>query len=160
MLYLKSLHRGIHRLEDAALVSALLTMLFLALLQIALRNFMGSGFLWAETFLRILVLWIAMLGAMVATRENNHINIDALARFVPSHMQRWFNLVTGLFAAAICGVAGWYAIELVLFEYEDKTIAFGIVPNWVCQLILPVGFGVMSLRFFVTAARQMFQEPV
>ena len=67
----------LHRLENIALISALISMLGIAVLQIFLRNFFDSGFLWAESFLRILVLWVAMLGAMVATREKNHISIDA-----------------------------------------------------------------------------------
>ena len=59
----------IHRCEDFALIGALITMLAIALMQIVLRNFFDSGVLWAETFSRVLVLWLAMLGAMVATRE-------------------------------------------------------------------------------------------
>ena len=56
--------------------------IFLALLQILLRNAFGFGFLWAESVLKILVLWIALLGAMVATREDHHIKIDLLERFL------------------------------------------------------------------------------
>ena len=47
---------------------ALVSILVMALIQIVLRNVFDSGLLWAESFLRILVLWIAILGAMVATR--------------------------------------------------------------------------------------------
>ena len=79
------LFRYLHRLEDSLLVFSLLAMLLIALGQIVLRNGFDSGVLWAESFARILVLWVAMLGAMVATRENNHISIDAVSRYLPNH---------------------------------------------------------------------------
>lgn len=142
------LTRLFHRLEDSLLVLALTSMLGFALLQILLRNFFDSGILWADSFLRILVLWVTMLGAMVATREVSHIKIDLLARYLPRPLALVSIALASLFAAAICGVTAWYILELVRYEYEDGTIAFGVVPTWLCQIIMPVGFGFMSLRFF------------
>ena len=139
----------IHRVEDAALVLALASMLLMALLQIVLRNFFDSGFLWAESFLRILVLWVAMLGAMVATREKNHISIDLVSRNLDRRFSLPIEILTSLAAASICLVAGWYSVEYIRYEYEDGTIAFASVPVWVCQAIMPVGFVVMALRFLI-----------
>ncbi len=144
--------RGGRRLEDATLVLALLLMLGIALMQIVLRNLLDTGFIWADSFLRVLVLWIAILGAMVATRESNHISIDAVSRFLPPNMQVLLALLTDLFAGAICGVVAWYSMELIRLEFEDNTIAFGIVPVWLTQVILPFGFSVMALRFFANIA--------
>ena len=138
---------GLHRFEDGALIFALFSMLFFALLQIVLRNVFESGFLWADSFVRILVLWVAMLGAMVATRERNHISIDVLSRVIPANTIRPLKAVCTFFSAVICLTAAWYCAEYIQYEYEDGTIAFASVPVWVCQSILPVGFSVMGLRF-------------
>ena len=72
-----------HFVENSALVVSLATMLILAISQIVLRNFFDTGIFWADSFMRLLVLWVALLGAMVATREQNHINIDAVSRYLP-----------------------------------------------------------------------------
>lgn len=130
-------------------MSALVSMLVMALVQILLRNFFDSGLLWAESFLRILVLWVAMLGAMVATRERNHISIDLVSCYLPEVGARVVSLLTNLIAAAVCGTVAWYAFVLVQFEYVDETIAFASVPSWVCQAIMPFGFAVMALRFVI-----------
>jgi TRAP-type C4-dicarboxylate transport system permease small subunit len=132
-----------------------MSMLGLAITQIILRNVFDSGFLWAESFLRILVLWVAMLGAMVATRENNHINIDAVSRYVPARSQTGLLVVTRIFAAIVCGTVAWYSIELVQIEYEDQTIAFAKVPTWACQVILPFGFAVMAIRFAIDTIKAL-----
>ena len=155
---LRSWLYGLHRIEDAALVLALMSMLGLAVTQIILRNGFDNGFLWAESFLRILVLWVAILGAMVATRENNHINIDAVSRYMPLKSQSVLFVITRIFAALVCGTVAWYAIELVQIEYEDQTRAFAEVPTWVCQLILPFGFAVMSLRFAIDVIKALVPQ--
>ncbi|MEX0942423.1 MAG: TRAP transporter small permease subunit [Pseudomonadales bacterium] len=144
-----ALNKRLHQFEDLVLVTALLSMLAMALLQILLRNFFDAGIFWAESFLRILVLWVAMLGAMVATRNAGHLSIDAASRFLPLNFARWISTITNLFSSAICCVVAYYALEFVKFEFEDKTIAFGVVPSWVCQSILPFGFAIMSFRFLV-----------
>jgi len=133
-------------------------MLLLALLQIILRNFFDAGILWADPFLRILVLWVTMLGAMVATRENSHIKIDLLARYLNRNYALIAAAVSCLFAAAICGVVSWHIAELVGYEYEDGTIQFGSVPTWVCQIIMPVGFAIMSLRFIYRSMYAVYER--
>ena len=147
MQALKVLLRCLHQLENSALWLALATMLALALLQIVLRNFFDMGLLWIESFLRVLVLWLAMLGAMIGTRERNHIRIDLLARLSSRQAKHWISKGNALTAAVVCLIATYASMELVLFEYQDGLTAFAEVPVWVCQIILPVGFLVMFLRF-------------
>ena len=146
MSALKALLRLLHQVENSALWIALATMLALALLQIVLRNFFDTGLLWIESFLRILVLWLAMLGAMIGTRERNHIRIDILSRFASMRAKAWLSRINALFASMICLVAVYASIRLVIFEYQDGLTAFAWVPVWFCQLILPIGFLVMFLR--------------
>jgi TRAP-type C4-dicarboxylate transport system permease small subunit len=149
--------RVLHRTEDALLVSALVSMLVMALVQILLRNFFDLGLFWAESFLRILVLWVAMLGAMVATRESNHIAIDLVSRYLPVTPRRITTFVTHCFSAVICALVAFYAVEFIQYEYEDKTIAFANVPTWICQSIIPIGFSVMAVRFIINGVRGFFK---
>ena len=139
-----------HRIEDGALVVALALILAFALIQILLRNLDDNSILWADPFVRVLVLWIAMLGAMVATREGRHIAIDLLARYLPAQWLVWLTLINGLIASVICGVLAWYTLDLVVIEYEGQATQFADVPTWLCQTIMPFGFAVMALRFLVS----------
>ena len=151
---IKTVNTWLHRLEDGALILALVTMLGLAVLQIILRDFFDQGLLWAESYLRVLVLWVTILGAMVATRHNNHISIDAVSRYLPERPARIAAILTMLVSAGICAAVAYFSLEFIQFEFEDKTIAFGSVPSWICETILPLGFGVMSLRFLALAVRK------
>lgn len=155
MPVIRSLVKALHLLEDGTLITALATMLALAVLQIILRDFFNQGLLWAESFVRVLVLWVTLLGGMVATRYSGHISIDAVSRYLPERPARVVALLTNLVSAVICGVVAWYSIVFISYEYQDHTIAFANVPSWVCELILPIGFGVMGLRFLIRAGRPL-----
>jgi len=140
----------IFTIENSLLVLLLTGMILLATLQIVLRNGWATGLSWADPSLRVAVLWITLLGAMAATRDDNHIRIDLLTRYLPEGLKRYMRLVTDLFSAFICGVLAWHGGRFVYFEWQDGSVLFAAVPAWICELIIPLGFGVMALRFLLT----------
>ena len=148
---LKQTLSAIHRFEDAALVFVFTSALTLALAQILLRNVFDIGFLWLESLLKIQVLWLALQGAMIGTRQRRHIRIDLLTRILPEQAAALAGRLVALFSAVICAMCASASQELVLFERMDGLTAFADVPILVCQLILPIGFGVMALRFLIDA---------
>ncbi|MGR9045869.1 MAG: TRAP transporter small permease [Gammaproteobacteria bacterium] len=143
----------LRRLEDLTLVTVLAAMIVLAIGQVMLRNVWSSGIAWADPLLRILVLWIALLGAMAATRDNNHISIDVLSKFLPNSLKKLAEALTHTFTAVICALLSWQGGRLMLLDYREATTAFASVPAWACELIIPFGFGIMSLRFFLYGLR-------
>ncbi len=149
---ISQLLRIIRRMEDATLIFLLGAMIALAVGQIVLRNVMGAGFAWGDPLLRILVLWVGLAGAIVATREDHHISINVLARLLPTKIQALSRGLTDLFAAIISGLIAYHSARLVVDEFEAQTIAFATVPTWICQLILPVAFAVIAIRFLALAA--------
>jgi TRAP-type C4-dicarboxylate transport system permease small subunit len=144
---LERLNRLATRIEEGLLVLMLSSMILLATIQILLRNLFDSGLFWADPALRMLVLWLALLGAIAATREQRHIRIDLLSRYLNDRGKAVLQGINDLFSALICALIGWHAARLVYFEWQDGTQLFGGLPTWLCELIIPVGFGVMALRF-------------
>ena len=95
----------LYRVEDSILVGLLLLMITLAVLQIFLRNLFETGIVWSDVLVRILVLWVGLAGAMVASRQGNHINIDILDRFLPERAKVVVSFVVEVFTAFICTIA-------------------------------------------------------
>ncbi|GMR07770.1 MAG: C4-dicarboxylate TRAP transporter small permease protein DctQ [Gammaproteobacteria bacterium] len=133
--------------EDGLLVIMLSTMIVVASVQILLRNVWGTGLGWADPLLRILVLWVALLGAMVATRENNHITIDILSRYLPRRGKQLSQLITNLFTSIVCGILAFHSARFVIQDYAAEVSAFYAIPAWLFELIIPIGFAVICLRF-------------
>ena len=145
----------LHRIEAWVLTALVLVLVVLAGGQILLRNLFGGGISWADPFLRTLVVWTAMLGALAAAREDKHIAVDVLQRFLPRGAQRAARVLTLLFAAGICAAMSWHSISFVGIDFGTPASASGDgipgIPPWVLESILPVGFGLMALRFVLRA---------
>lgn len=156
----KRLLRVLATIEDGLLTLALTATLTLAIGQILLRNIWHQGISWGDPATRVLVLWIALLGAMVATRHGNHIRIDIIPRYLPILWRSRAKRLTDLFATLVCANLAWFSGRFVRFEYEDGNLLFASVPAWACELILPLGFGVMAARFFVSTFADHPPEPL
>ncbi len=134
-------------LEQAIVVMLFFSLLGLTLTQILLRNIFDSGLVWADDAIKVLVLWVAMTGALYATRGARHISIDVVTRFLPLASARLIRRSLFLFTAAICVTAAWSSFQFVLLELEDPTPAFLQVPTWFTQAIIPLVLSLMALRF-------------
>ena len=143
--------------ENALLIAMLAAMVLLAGAQIMLRNFLGTSILDADQLLRLLVLWVAFLGAIAASREGKHIHVDAIARWLPGRVNAGVVALTDLFTFCVCLVLAWQSLRFMQSARESAEMAFGSLPVWVAGLILPLAFTLIALRYalrFVHHAQQ------
>jgi TRAP-type C4-dicarboxylate transport system permease small subunit len=124
------LDEKLSRLEQVLIAALLTVMILLAFAQIVLRNFFGTGIDWGDALVRYLVVWVGFIGAAVATREGKP--IQAISHFV---------------SAAVCGMLTWAGIKFIFFEAQMGGVAFFKLPVWVPELIIPITFGLMTLRY-------------
>jgi C4-dicarboxylate transporter DctQ subunit len=145
----------IDRVEQTLITILLSLMIAIAFLQIVLRNIFATGITWADPLVRNLVLWVGFVGAAIATREGKHITIDVLPQWVPQQVKAIIGIIIQLFAAFICGLLTFAAVKFVRNEAIMGSITFMGVPAWVPQLILPITFGIMALRFCLLALKDL-----
>jgi len=131
------------------LISMLAVMVALAVTQIVYRNFAGGGVAWIDPLLRILVLWVALSGAVIASRTDNHIRIDFFAKYVPGKYYIYIKRLVHLYCMLVCGVVAWHSVSFVQMDYEYGTEAFSGMPAWITEVIIPIAFGMMALRYFL-----------
>ena len=139
--------KAIYLLEDWLLIGLLVSMITLASGQILLRNLFDFGVIWIDPLLRLLVLWAGMIGATVASRDNRHIRIDLLSRFIPKRTHIALQCLIGLFAFVVCAIIAWYGAGWVLLDYRDGISSFSGLPSWALEIIIPFAFGVIALRY-------------
>ncbi len=141
--------------ENLALVVVLTAMILLAAAQIFLRNFLDSGLAWGDEALRLMVLWVAMLGAVAASRENRHISIDALSRVLPPVPRAWAAVVVRAFTSAVAFMIAWYSLEFVAESREFGDLLLDDLPAWWFQSIIPVGFLLIGYRYAIWFLRAL-----
>ena len=142
-------------IENTALVVVLAAMIFLAAAQIFMRNFLDTGLSWGDEALRLMVLWITMLGAVAAARDRRHIVIDALSRILPDGLQKWAAFIVDIFSAGVAGVLAWFSAEFVIESKEYGDVLLNDLPAWLFQLILPLGFALIAYRYGIWSLRHL-----
>ena len=141
------LDEKINRVEKI-LVTVMLTMMILvAFCQIVLRNFFATGLDWGDSLVRYLVVWVAFIGAAVATKEGKHITIDFLTRWFTGVGSTVIQVISLFSSTAICGLLTIAAVKFVGLEAQMGSTVFLGFPAWVLALIIPVTFVLMTLRF-------------
>jgi len=141
--------KRLHRAEDALLAILLTTMILLASTQILLRNFLDSGYVWIDPILRVMVLWLGLIGATVATRANKHIRIDLLSRYFDRNTHRLIQSVVGQVSAWTCLVVAWYGFKWIHLDYLDGLTSFAGIPAWMLEVIIPATFTLIGLRYLI-----------
>jgi TRAP-type C4-dicarboxylate transport system permease small subunit len=133
---------------ETVLVTILLTvMILMAFAQIVLRNLFATGIDWGDALVRYLVVWLAFVGAAIATREGKHITIDLLSRWLTGVGTFAVRALADFISAVICGLLTVAAARFIWFEAQMGSTAFLNLPVWVPELIMPIVFGLMTLRF-------------
>lgn len=139
--------------ENALLAVVLFLMIGIAASQVFLRSVLGSGLSWADEALRLLVLWAAMLGAIAASRDNVHLRIDLLSRFLPAGWRRVSAALVDLFAAGVSAVLAWQSWRFVSESREFGDLVLGTLPAWAFQGILPAAFILITYRYLAGLPR-------
>jgi TRAP-type C4-dicarboxylate transport system permease small subunit len=142
-------------LENGLLIALLALMVSLAGAQILFRNLLDVSILDVDQLLRLLVLWVALLGAVAASREGKHIRMDVLARWLPGRVRAGAQALTDIFTIGVCVLLAWQAVRFI--RAEAGTMAFGALPSWVAQLILPAAFALIALRYSLLLAHHVRQ---
>jgi len=137
----------INKIENFIVSFLLFSILLFSVFQIILRNVFGSGIIWSDSLLRISVLWLGLIGAIIASRHGKQISIDVLSQFLSTRSKATIEKINYMLTAIICLIISYYSAQFVYLEYQDATIAFANIPSWLTEIIIPVSFFVMSIKY-------------
>ena len=145
----KSIDLAFARIIEVLLMVIILAMVFLVASQVLFRNVFSSGITWADIISRHMVLWVAFLGAMLATRSREHIAIDAITRLFHWRTRNFIRIGLDVLASAVSFLLARASYFFVLSEREAGTILTSDIPTWIVQVIIPFGFAMISLEYAI-----------
>lgn len=145
--------------ENTALVVLLGTMIGVSVFQIINRQLLDGAFSlsWADELVKIIVLWLAMVGSVAACRDNKHIRIDLISHVLSGPVVAWSKVIVDLFAAAVCAMIGWQAWRLIREEMSWGDTVFTDIPLWTLHAIVPLAFVLISYQFLVRVVRLLIE---
>lgn len=143
--------RFLESVEKAALIVLLTLMIALAFAQVCLRAFFSTGILWADVFLRHLVLWVGFLGAVLAVSGDRHFAMDVLRKYFPKKLQNWAEVASDLFSLVILALLSQSALRFFKDDAQSGSILFTVrsfeVPSSWMNAAIPGVFILLWIHF-------------
>ncbi len=98
----------------------------------------GSPVIWAVDLAQLSFVWACVLGADLAMKKGQHIEIDILVRYFPDKARQVIATVWQIAIAAFLAMLVWYGVGLTTMNVERELGDVGISYSWVTGAI-PVG---------------------
>jgi len=140
--------RGIESLVAAA---AILAMAILPVSEMLLRPF-GVSISGQFEFVKHLTLWVAFVGAMIATRENRHLTLSTGLDILPERLSHYGSLLAAAASTAVTAGLAWAGMTQVLATYQFAVGGQGNwIPLWIHESTIPLAFAVITARIVLQA---------
>ncbi len=158
---LRTTERRLAAFEQGLLAVLLLVMMGLSFGQVVLRGVFSAGLLWADTFLRTLVVWAGFLGACLAAADGKQFAMDAAERVIPAKALARLHVVIHVLTAVVSAMLARGAWAFLMDARAQAarpqaavlfTLAGVAVHDWWFWVILPGGFGLLAVHYLLKAA--------
>jgi TRAP-type C4-dicarboxylate transport system permease small subunit len=111
----------------------------------------GMAQSWTGEIVIYLLVWAVFLAGSSLVHDDAHVRADLVLRLLPSKSQRPLELFNISFAIIFCLVLTYYGALATLdaWRMDERSISALRFPMWLYYAALPVGVGLMTLRFIV-----------
>jgi tripartite ATP-independent transporter DctM subunit len=140
---------GLVEISAAILVAAEIAILFSG---VVARYVFKHPLVWSDELASILFLWLAMLGAVIAFRRDEHMRMTAATGILPAPTRATFDLFATGAAFAFLLMIAWPAYEYAREETFITTSALGLINAWRAAA-LPSGILLMAIFALLRLAR-------
>ena len=142
---------GVERFENFLSIAVLGLMSLLPIAEMAGRAWFDRGLPGSIPIVQHLTLWIAMLGAALATRSDRHLALSTVS-FFPERLRPPIRIFTFGLGAAVAACLCFAGLDLVRIERQTGAVVAWGIPLWVALAIMPAAFAVIAGRLIRHAA--------
>ena len=140
--------RWYDRLEEGAIAFLLAVMTLITFGQVIARYVFDYSFVWALELVTFLFAWLIFLGMSYGVRVGSHIGVDALVKALGARTSRVLGAFATLCCIAYALICLWGSWRYVTTMHMIGTLAQDLpIPVWIPQIVLPLGFALLALRF-------------
>lgn len=124
-----------------------------------LRTTVGYSIFWIQEIILYLVIWSTFMGAALAVRKGEHIQVTFILERLPKRAQRFLNIGTALIGLIFSIAFIISGVQLVIDAYSNGLASTSTleVPLWIPYLIMPIS-GIIFVFGFVERIISLFRE--
>jgi TRAP-type transport system small permease protein len=124
------------------LMTAITVVVFL---QVITRYVLAYPFDWPEELARILFVWVALLGAVLALRRGGHFSIEALTNTLPVPLQRGISVLLRVTLLVFLALVAYLGLDATLRVRDQLSSGMEISMSFGYASV-PVSFGLMAVE--------------
>ena len=107
-----------------------------------------EGFVFAQKLALVMMLWVALLGASMATYERAHLALELGEKLWPTAVLRYVKGLAHAITSAFCACLAILSYQLVVANAHEGAYieANTWLPRWAAFVIMPYVFAAMAVR--------------
>jgi C4-dicarboxylate transporter, DctQ subunit len=153
----KLLDKIITWFENTLIVTGLLSVALVLFLNVILRYVFKLGVVWAEEYVRYVMIWMVMAGSGAAVREKKHMSITALIDLTKNRTLHFiinmFVLIVSILFSLFLVYSG---VRLTGSMISNNQLSAALeIPLWWVYISLPIGGLLMLIRFIQSFFEQL-----
>lgn len=128
----------LHRITDWLIAIPLLTLIVIFNVGVVMRYWFDAPLKWIEEVSGLLIVWIVMIGAIAADRDDQHLTIPLLVDLMAPRPAAFTNLIVSVASSAFLIYVGYTGYNLANQVTFKITEILGISWYWI-DIAIPVG---------------------
>lgn len=149
------LKQFLENIEKYVCVVTFVVMLTLAFVNVVSRFVMHMSLSFSEEIVTGLFVLASLAGSSLAVRDRSHLGLDFITSFMPQKTQGMLLIIASCLGIFFCLVIFYFGALMVHQEFITKQVSATMQwPEWIYGLTVPVGCGLLILRYIVTIWEQ------
>jgi TRAP-type C4-dicarboxylate transport system permease small subunit len=136
---------SVYRFEDWLSFAFFWVLALVIFYQFFTRYALNDSASWTEEIARYLLICVTWIGAAIATRKNNHVQVDFFYRLLPAPLMRVMSTLVDLVRIAFLGYACVLTVELMR-KIGGQPMAIIDWPIGLVYSVVLFGFALMTFR--------------
>jgi TRAP-type C4-dicarboxylate transport system permease small subunit len=121
---------------------------------------MNDPLVWTDELARYLMVWVALLGWMIASRRRAHIRITILIDRLPRGLRVLTEVVIQLAMVAFGALLAWHSFELIERAWDVEAVSLPIPSALIYVLVPLAGLAVVAQAIADMVRVVQRREPV
>jgi TRAP-type C4-dicarboxylate transport system permease small subunit len=134
-------------------------MTILVFLQVVFRYLLDAPLDWSEEMASFAFVWMALLGASVGLRNDEHPRLDIFYQIFPEWLKKLSGLLINLAILFMLVVLFIFGLKFTIAMQMQRTAALGYSVSYV-YAVLPISAVIMLIHVLVKSAMLVFDRNI
>ncbi|WP_058911351.1 TRAP transporter small permease [Entomohabitans teleogrylli] len=140
--------RLLGKAADIAAVMTLLVLVVMTTIGVIMRYCLNTPLQWSEEMSGLLMIWVVMLGGIVAERDRVHLSIPFVVDALPTAARRLAQALISLISAGLLVAVAWLAWKLAQGTAFKVTQILKISWFWIDIAVTVGALGIACLSLW------------